>query len=53
MFHPNKPFNDLPVLPPDIELETSRILKKTITATRSLAKLNGVCQKNSKPKYFD
>ncbi|MBT3478269.1 MAG: Fic family protein [Candidatus Marinimicrobia bacterium] len=52
MFHPNKPFNDLPVLPPDIELETSRILKKTITATRSLAKLNGVCQKIPNPSIL-
>jgi len=51
-FHPEKPFNDLPMLPPSVELETQDILKKTILASRSLAKLNGVCQKIPNPNIL-
>ena len=43
-FHPKKPFNDLPSLPPKVELETPRILKKTISAGRMLAELKGLGQ---------
>lgn len=39
--NPNKPYNDLPLLPPAIELETKAILKKAIDATRTLAELKG------------
>ena len=39
-FDPNKPYNDLPFLPPGSEIETSVILKKTISASRALAKLS-------------
>jgi Fic family protein len=37
----NKPFNDLPLLPPEKDIETKAILKKTILANRALAKLVG------------
>ena len=37
----NKPFNDLPLLPPKVEIETKAILKKAIVANRALADLNG------------
>src|SRR5438132_14412905 len=40
-FNPNKPFNDLPDLPPRIELETPRVLKATTRASRALAELKG------------
>ncbi len=51
-FHPEKPFNELPFLPPNVELETSSILKKTIKTSRSLAQLNGLCQKIPNPSIL-
>ncbi|NQY78853.1 MAG: Fic family protein [Candidatus Caenarcaniphilales bacterium] len=35
------PYNELPILPPEQELETKEVLKATISASRALAKLNG------------
>ena len=40
-FSPNKPFNQLPDLPPRAELETARVLKATTRASRALAELKG------------
>src|SRR5215471_13592646 len=40
-FSPDKPFNDLPDLPPRVELETPRVLKATTRASRALAELKG------------
>ena len=42
IFYRNRPFNDLPLLPPPVELETRPVLKKVISATRALAELKGV-----------
>lgn len=39
MSDPECPFNELPLLPPNIELETPRILKACIEANKELAKL--------------
>ena len=36
---PNRPYNDLPPLPPPLDLETKVVLKQCITASASLAKL--------------
>ena len=41
-FDPNKPYNDLPLLPPIANIETTQILKKAVTAVRSLAELKGL-----------
>ncbi len=41
-FDPNKPYNDLPFLPPKADVETKAILKKAITANKALAELKGV-----------
>ena len=41
-FLPDKPFNDLPTLPPNAEVETKAILKKAISAGRALAELKGL-----------
>jgi Fic family protein len=41
-FLPDKPFNDLPPLPPKAEVETKAILKKAISAGRALAELKGL-----------
>lgn len=39
VFHPEKPYNDLPLLPPAADLETRTILKKCIAARSALAEL--------------
>jgi Fic family protein len=41
-FDPNIPFNDLPLLPPECNLESPDILKKAISAGRALAELKGL-----------
>lgn len=38
-FHPDKPYNQLPLLPPDAEIESKAILKKCVTARAALAGL--------------
>ena len=42
--NPEKPYNELPLLPPDKELETKEILKKAIEASRSLAELKNAAK---------
>lgn len=42
--NPNVPYNDLPPLPPQMDVETKAILKKTITARSALAELKGLGQ---------
>ncbi|NGX55300.1 MAG: Adenosine monophosphate-protein transferase SoFic [Chlamydiae bacterium] len=39
MFNPEQPFNELPLLPPLVNLETSEVLKLCIQANKELAKL--------------
>jgi hypothetical protein len=39
LFDANKPYNDLPLLPPKAELETKPILRKAIAANKALAEL--------------
>lgn len=46
-FDPQKPFNELPLLPPKKDIETKAVLKKTAIVARALASLNGT--KNSIP----
>lgn len=41
-FNPYKPYNELPLLPPDRNLEGPTILKKAIGAARALAELKGL-----------
>ncbi len=45
MFDRNRPFNDLPPLPPSTELESKAILKKAISASRALAELKGMAER--------
>jgi len=45
MFDRNRPFNDLPPLPPPAEVETAAVLKKAITASRALAELKGMAER--------
>lgn len=44
MYDASKPFNDLPRLPPRVELESKAVLKKAIAANTSLAKLEGTAR---------
>lgn len=46
------PYNDLPLLPPKADIETKSILKKTISAGRALAKLNGTLLNLPNPTLF-
>ena len=41
MYNPKEPYNDLPLVPPKVELETKKVLKQAIAATRVLAELKG------------
>lgn len=40
-YRSNEPYNDLPLLPPSPAIETSRVLRRCITASRALAELKG------------
>jgi Fic family protein len=40
-FRPDKPCNDLPDLPPAVDIETAPVLKATTRASRALAELKG------------
>jgi len=41
IFDPQRPYNDLPPLPPKAEVETRAVLKRAIAASRALAELKG------------
>ncbi|MEX0685832.1 MAG: Fic family protein [Balneolales bacterium] len=51
-FNRKAPFNELPALPPKIDLETKEILRKTISASRALAHLNGALSNLPNPRLF-
>jgi Fic family protein len=40
-YRSNEPFNDLPLLPPGANLETTRVMRRCIAASRALAELKG------------
>ncbi|MCH7396738.1 Fic family protein [Belliella sp. DSM 107340] len=52
MLNRKQPYNDLPSLPPKIDLETKNILLKTISASRALAQLNGAIRNLPNPTLF-
>lgn len=52
VYDKNKPFNDLPNLPPDYNLETSAIFKAAIKANKLLAELKGFCQTLPHPELL-
>ncbi|GHA34102.1 hypothetical protein GCM10007103_14610 [Salinimicrobium marinum] len=51
-FNRNEPYNDLPLLPPKSALETTKVLRKTIEASRALAKFNGMLINLPNPIFF-
>ena len=52
MIDRNKPYNELPLLPPKKIIETNNVLYKTISASRALAKLDGAVMKLPNPELF-
>ncbi|MEZ4937406.1 MAG: Fic/DOC family N-terminal domain-containing protein [Crocinitomicaceae bacterium] len=52
MFDRKVPYNDLPPLPPKAEIETKEVLKKSISASRALAHLNGAIRNLPNPRLF-
>lgn len=51
-FDRKTPYNDLPLLPPTVVLETTKVLRKTISASRALAQLNGAIVNLPNPQLF-
>jgi Fic family protein len=51
-FSPDKPYNYLPPLPPDAEIETPVVLKSAIAANRSLAELKGKSESLPNPSIL-
>jgi Fic family protein len=51
-FNRDTPYNSLPLLPPRITLETTKVLRKTIDASRALAQLNGMLTNLPNPTLF-
>lgn len=51
-FNREIPYNDLPLLPPKADIETKEILRKTISAARALAQLNGTLLNLPNPTLF-
>ncbi len=52
MFNPKIPFNELPPLPPDADLETKPVMRKLIKASRALSELNGALTNLPNPNLF-
>lgn len=50
--NPTKPFNELPDLPPKVDIETKAILKKVISASRALSELKGSITNLPNPYLF-
>lgn len=51
-FNKNKPYNSLALLPPITVLETTKVLRKAIDASRALAQLNGMLTNLPNPTLF-
>ena len=49
---PEKPYNSLPLLPPKGEYENTRVLRKTISASRALSELKGAITNLPNPTLF-
>lgn len=47
--HPDRPYQDLPALPPRVEVETIAVLKATVGASRALGRVDGACKRLPDP----
>ncbi len=52
IYNPEIPHNSLPLLPPQVEIENTLILKKTISASRALSELKGAITNLPNPTLF-
>jgi len=52
IYNPEIPYNALPLLPPHAEIESTNILKKTISASRALSELKGAITNLPNPTLF-
>jgi len=51
-YKPDKPYNDLPLLPPDAVIETPAVLKMAISANRVLGELKGKSESLPNPEIL-
>lgn len=51
-YSPDKPYNHLPPLPPEIQIETPKVLKAAIAANRALAELKGKSESLPNPSIL-
>lgn len=51
-YNRNKAYNELPLLPPKVDVETKAVLRKTISANRALGNLNGKLVSMPNPTLF-
>lgn len=51
-FRPDLPYNELPPLPPSVEMETAAVLRKAIRAGRALAEWKGMLSRLPNPHLF-
>lgn len=51
-FHPDLPFQGLPALPPGREVETPKVLKAVVAASRHLASLDMACKRLPDPSLL-
>jgi Fic family protein len=51
-YSPDKPYNELPPLPPKVDIESKVVLKKLITASRALSELKGAITNLPNPTLF-
>ena len=49
----DKPYNEIPLLPPKVDLETKAILKQCIRARAALAELKGAAELIPNPSVSD
>lgn len=52
MFDKDKPYNDLPLLPPKAEIESKAILRKAISANRALVTMASYCRQLPNESIF-
>ena len=52
LWNPGKPYNDIPLLPPQVEIETKLVLKHCIEARAALAELKQAAVVIPKKYYF-
>ncbi len=52
-WHPHRPHNALPALPPAVDLETKPVLKRCVTARAALADLNRFADQIPNPRILE